>query len=147
MVTEYYFFFDLENIDWLPILVSVLNLVTILSDSGDCATLLNDSISVGDHIEVGDKQGILIASSRMGVTIFDLFGEILSQEDLKTFTSSHGMLGLVWETEMSCIFWRQRGHYDCSVLMRRGRQPLVLILDGNALRTQAKNRILSILFI
>lgn len=47
--------------------------------------------NVGDIVPAGGSEGTLIASSSMGVTMFDLFGEIMTESDMKHFLNSHGV--------------------------------------------------------
>lgn len=46
---------------------------------------------IGATINNGTRPGQLVASSAMGLTIFDLFREIMSEKDLKYFLLSHGI--------------------------------------------------------
>ena len=45
---------------------------------------------IGQQIILNGKKGIYVASSGLGITIFDLFSEILQESDMKRFLRDHG---------------------------------------------------------
>ena len=54
----------------------------------DTASPKNNANSFGSHalhknVKIGNKTGVLVASSTMGLTIFDLFNEIINVDDMK----------------------------------------------------------------
>ncbi|CAG5082854.1 Oidioi.mRNA.OKI2018_I69.PAR.g10221.t1.cds [Oikopleura dioica] len=59
---------------------------SIYIDRGECLAQ-----PIGATINNGTRPGQLVASSAMGLTIFDLFREIMSEKDLKYFLLSHGI--------------------------------------------------------
>merc|ERR1712131_2900 len=44
-------------------------------------------------IDIGSKTGVVVASSAMGLSIFDLFNEVINTEDMKLFLTQHQVLG------------------------------------------------------
>jgi hypothetical protein len=59
---------------------------SIYIDRGECL-----ASPIGAIIDNGTRSGELVASSTMGLTIFDLFREIMSDKDMKYFLLSHGI--------------------------------------------------------
>ena len=59
---------------------------SIYIDRGKCLAQ-----PIGATINNGTRPGQLVASSAMGLTIFDLFREIMSEKDLKYFLLSNGI--------------------------------------------------------
>ena len=45
---------------------------------------------IGQQIILNGQKGIYVASSGLGITIFDLFSEILQESDMKRFLRDHG---------------------------------------------------------
>ena len=46
-----------------------------------CNTFGSDSLH--EKIDIGSKTGVVVASSAMGLSIFDLFNEIINTDDMK----------------------------------------------------------------
>ncbi len=59
---------------------------SIYIDRGECL-----ASPIGETIDNGTRSGELVASSTMGLTIFDLFREIMTEKDMKYFLLSHGI--------------------------------------------------------
>ena len=49
--------------------------------------------TIGDEITVAGETGPLIASSGMGITIFDLFSEVLEEKDMMNFLKKNNVTG------------------------------------------------------
>ena len=50
----------------------------------------SEHLAIGEHIDTGTHRGCLIASSWMGITIFDLFNEIITPDDMTKFLKQKG---------------------------------------------------------
>jgi len=50
----------------------------------------NFDSEIGQQIILNGQKGIYVASSGLGITIFDLFSEILQESDMKRFLRDHG---------------------------------------------------------
>ena len=49
--------------------------------------------TIGDEITAAGETGSLIASSGMGITIFDLFSEVLEEKDMMKFLKKNNVIG------------------------------------------------------
>ena len=64
---------------------------------------------IGDEISFKDLKGTLLASNTMGITIFDLFSEIIEESDMKKFLEINGIkeqftgAGLVLRTFLAIL--------------------------------------------
>ena len=75
----------LESIRWDCIELNDKRSLTVTSKIFDS--------EVGQQIIQNGQKGIYVASSGLGITIFDLFSEILQESDMKRFLRDH------------CKFW------------------------------------------
>ena len=50
-------------------------------------------MDIGAEIKIQKESGTLIASSSMGITIFDLFTEVLNEEDMRRFLKMNNIKG------------------------------------------------------
>ena len=72
----------LESIRWDCIEWNEKRSLTVTSNIFDS--------EVGQQIILNGQKGIYVASSGLGITIFDLFSEILQESDMKRFLRDHG---------------------------------------------------------
>jgi len=52
-----------------------------------------DNLEIGSELEVAGQSGVVIASSEMGITVFDLFNEIMTVEDMVRFLKQNQVEG------------------------------------------------------
>ena len=79
----------LESIRWDCIEWNEKRSLTVTSNIFDS--------EVGQQIILNGQKGIYVASSGLGITIFDLFSEILQESDMKRFLRDHGKFRTIAE--------------------------------------------------
>ena len=69
-------------------LLGTLKWACLEVSSTNCRSVIIDEVIDGDLgsvVRIGSIEGTYLASSKLGVTVFDLFGEILDEVDLRRF--------------------------------------------------------------
>merc|ERR1739838_1047168 len=89
--------------------------------------IVNQSLqsnNIGEVIHTNGREGIYLASSQLGITIFDLFSEILEEADLRQFLIEHHVETSMFK-DMSALILRA-----FLLLVDLNKQPESMLIKG-----------------
>ena len=97
------------------------------------------SNNIGEVIKTNGREGIYLASSQLGITIFDLFSEILEEADLRQFLIEHHVEASMFK-DMSALILRA-----FLLLVDLNKQPESMLIKGKLVLNFLMNSLIELL--